>query len=288
MAFGRDWLLDFGGLMRRRRFFTLLGAAAVAWPLLQSGQAMASCGDYVAGARTGAQILANPITEADQVHDPAMLDKYRNACIVAWKGGTRGAAGRAEDEARCRSIPGARVLEFLPDAGSNFNTCVFAPSDDTHNPGENSDDHIPPPGRDRGPPIPSHPPAPPQTSAPPTGYGTLRLCNRTGIPRISVAIHHFDTSRDAYVTEGWWIINSEACKSFTYSFGKYSTLDFGYHAYGGGLTWWNTNRADKNFCIVQPQQFTLYNSQCASSELLVGFKIFNLKKGDVMEKDITK
>lgn len=77
-----------------------------------------SCGDVTRGALRGPHVPAGP-------YNDAFILPYENACFVQWPGGNRGAAGREEDARKCRSLPGAEMLEFVPDRGSNFNLCVF-------------------------------------------------------------------------------------------------------------------------------------------------------------------
>jgi hypothetical protein len=82
------------------------------------GGSARSCEEVTPGAKRGPRVPAG-------TYNPAFDLPYSDACYVRWLGGTRGAAGRQEDEAKCYALQGVEILEWSPDGGSNYNMCVF-------------------------------------------------------------------------------------------------------------------------------------------------------------------
>jgi uncharacterized membrane protein len=129
------------------------------------------------------------------------------------------------------------------------------------------------------------PKEPPPSS---TGFYTAHICNNTGIPRLDVSQLYFDVSLDQWVLEGWWSISNGQCLTFNRSLGRYGSSLFGYHATGGGLTWWNANGADGNFCTPSQKFKNVADGQPCPKEKLVGYKKLPVRRGQTLEISITK
>lgn len=128
-----------------------------------------------------------------------------------------------------------------------------------------------------------------QNDPPPDGGYTLRLCNRTGLPTISVAQLYYSIPDGDWIVEGWWNIKNGECRSLSRAMGQFATLSTGYHAFGGQLTWWLANRVDVNHCVVKGTTFKRRLTPvrpCATGETLVGFRRIQIKKGETVTRDI--
>jgi hypothetical protein len=233
-----------------------------------------SCGDVAPGAVPGSRMDPDKFT-------PEFFSKYRDACVVQWVGGTRGAAGREADRQKCMNLPGAKFETFIPDSGSNYNTCVFRLAESGTGRGDEDDDSLRP---DNGPSQhrPSLPPPPP----PPNDHGTYHLvvCNKTGQPSIWVALALYDNPNDDNVTvRGWWkVANGDCTGQFTRSLGRYASHTIYLHAYSPKFTWWNPQRGLHDFCVDPKNGFVRRNTahySCSSSERLRGFREFKVVAG---------
>lgn len=230
----------------------------------------AGCGDIVPGAHLGSNIV-------DDGFEPSFLAKYKNACIVSWVGGNRGQAGRDADERKCKSLPGTQFLEFVPDHGSNRNTCVFAPTsdDDGEADSDNQDSSNNRPSRQ---PVPQITPPPRQQQQPPAkdnGYYTLKACNKTGEAKISMAISVKDNPTDKqYTTQGWWVIANNECATISRNLGPYSSAKVYLHAEDKNFTWWTGGNIEVSLCINAHNVFKRLadTTPCSNEEKLSGFR----------------
>lgn len=81
----------------------------------------------------------------------------------------------------------------------------------------------------------------------------LKLCNESG-EKVWATIAYYDSSYQYYISEGWWSIEPEGCKTVL----SYDLKDRYYYVYGhsSNLTW----SGDYSFCVDPDNPFTLYNA----------------------------
>ncbi len=132
-------------------------------------------------------------------------------------------------------------------------------------------------------------PPPPPPPPPATNFFTARICNKSGIPAVWVAQIYYDyVALDRWVVEGWWQIPNGQCRDFRRSLGIHSSSWFSYHAYGGGLTWWDAGQTDDNYCVQYTQfKMPLPQPSCPWKNYK-GFRKLPVQKGQVLDIAITK
>lgn len=236
-----------------------------------------SCGDVAPGAKLGSSMDPNEFT-------PEFFEKYGDACVIQWVGGTRGGAGRAADKRKCINLPGAQFERFIPDSGSNYNTCIFRiAGSGAGTPGNEE----PVPDETPIPPIPSVRPTPSgQTRSSSNDHGTYQLtvCNKTGQPFIWVAVALFDHPDDDNLTiHAWWKVADGDCVGpFTRSLGRYASHTIAVHADSKRFMWWRAGRGHYDLCVDPSGPYTRRNTpgyRCSSSEKLRGFGKFKVFAG---------
>jgi hypothetical protein len=118
-------------------------------------------------------------------------------------------------------------------------------------------------------PPPSPPPPPPPATTSDTRHFTFRLCNRSNVVVAVAVSHHATPSDDAFVVEGWWIIEPSQCGTRRYPKGWF--YFYGEQRGSGGSRFWGRN--DTMLCVMYPGPFNRRNTTGFTCEkkLLKGF-----------------
>jgi hypothetical protein len=177
---------------------------------------------------------------------PQTFNTKPGDCYISFYSGTRGAEGQDEDIAKCKAFGGTELLNFVPDMGSNVNSCLFRITGDGG--GEDIGNYTPPP------PEPAYTPPTPPSPTPPPVYSqpiqpvhevkryVFKICNYTG-EKVRIAVILRQRPEADLVLYAFSYINDGQCFS-TYIFRDSldpSSLVY-YHAQtigGTGTITWN-------------------------------------------------
>jgi uncharacterized membrane protein len=132
----------------------------------------------------------------------------------------------------------------------------------------------------------TRPPAPPPV---PQNYYAAKFCNKSGVPKIDLAIVRYFPENDRPLLEGWWQIANGQCLTLRKPLGKYTSGWIAYHAEGGGMTWWGKKDGQLFYCVNKRKMDAIVLwTKCVADLRLAGFRKRDVKKDETIEVDFNK